>query len=139
MSQLDRPHRLGFEKFDAVGARRDKFALTTTDREDRGKKSTAWQLEIDSAGFVAGVAGSNFSSPAALGAVLAQSTQCQECIAKQYFRYISGRTETAADRPVIRKMTEDFRKSNFKFQELMLSLLLAREANEGNTHAVNHH
>jgi len=135
------PIGFGFEKFDAVGARRDKFALTTTGRtrEDRDKKTTAWQLEIDSSGFVAGVANSKFSSPAALGAVLAQSSQCQECIAKQYFRYIAGRSETAADRPVIRKMTEDFRRSNFKFQEMMLSLLLAREAKEGNTHAVNHH
>jgi hypothetical protein len=99
-------------------------------REDRGKTVKAWELEIDSTGFVAGVAASQFSSPARLGAVLAQSAQCQECIAKQYFRYTYGRTETAADRPVIRKMTEDFRRSQYRFKELILSLMLSRKLPE---------
>ncbi len=135
------PIGFGFEKFDAVGARRDKFALTTTGRgrEDRGKKTTAWELDIDATGFVAGVANSKFSSPAQLGAVLGQSAQCQECVAKQYFRYISGRAETAADRPVIRRITEDFRRSQFRFKELMLSLMLAREEQGGTAHVVRNH
>jgi hypothetical protein len=131
------PIGFGFEKFDAVGARRDKFILTTPGRrQDRDKAEKAWELEIDPSGYVAGVADSKFASPARLGAVLGQSTQCQECIAKQYFRYISGRTETAADRPVIRKMTEDFRRSQFKFKELILSLMLSRENSGGTEHVV---
>lgn len=135
------PIGFGFEKFDAVGARRDKFTLVATgrNREDRDKKTTAWELEIDPNGFVAGVANSKFSSPAQLGAVLGQSTQCQECVAKQYFRYIAGRAETAADRPVIRKMTDDFRRSQFRFKELILSLMLARENSGGPVNVVRNH
>jgi len=58
-----------------------------------------------------------------LGAVLAASPQCQECIVKQYFRYVTGRTETPADRPLIRKVFEDYRKANFRFKELIISLM----------------
>ncbi|MBY0507065.1 MAG: DUF1592 domain-containing protein [Bryobacteraceae bacterium] len=127
------PVGFGFEKFDAVGARREKFTLVTPSqaRKERGKQQTAWELDIDATGYVAGVNNSKFASPAQLGAVLGQSAQCQECIAKQYFRYVSGRAETAADRPVIRKITDDFRRSQFKFKELMLSLMLARETSGG--------
>jgi len=46
---------------------------------------------------------------------------------KQYFRFQAGRSETAADRPVIRSVTGDFRNSGFRFKELILSLVLARE------------
>ena len=99
----------------------------------------AWALDIDASGFVAGVANSKFSSPAQLGKVLGESAQCQECIAKQYFRYIAGRAETAADRPVIRKMAEDFRKSQFRFREMILSLMLSRENTGGNEHVVRNH
>ena len=46
---------------------------------------------------------------------------------KQYFRYTAGRMETPADRPLIRKVLEDFRKSQFRFKELIVSLVRARE------------
>ena len=134
------PIGFGLEKFDAVGTRRDKFTFSGGRPRQGGEKgSKAWELDIDAGGFVAGVPNSQFSSPAQLGAVLARSAQCQECIAKQYFRYTAGRTETAADRPVIRKMTEDFRRSQFRFKELILSLMLSRENPGGTVHAVRHH
>ena len=66
-------------------------------------------------------------SPTELGAVLAESAQCQECMVKQYFRYMAGRTETPADRPLIRKVLEDFRQSGFHFKEMIISLVRARE------------
>jgi hypothetical protein len=132
------PIGFGFEKFDAVGGRRDKFTFAKP-RPNKETLEKAWELEIDSTGFVAGVANSQFASPAKLGGVLSQSAQCQECVAKQYFRYIAGRVETAADRPVIRKMTEDFRRSQFHFKELMLSLMLARENSGGTEHVVRNH
>ena len=91
------------------------------------------------AGFLAGVSNSKFASPAQLGSILGQSAQCQECIAKQYFRYIAGRGETAADRPVIRKITEDFRRSQFRFKVLILSLMLARENSGGTADVVRNH
>ena len=46
---------------------------------------------------------------------------------KQYFRFQAGRSETAADRPLIRFVTDDFRNSGFRFKELILSLVLFRE------------
>jgi hypothetical protein len=46
---------------------------------------------------------------------------------KQYFRYVSGRTEMPADRPMIRQVFEDFRRSGFRFQEMIISMMRARE------------
>jgi hypothetical protein len=86
---------------------------------------------MDTTGYVAGLPGSTFSSPRELGAVLARSPQCQECIVKQYFRYISGRMETPADRPLIRRALEDFRGSHFRFRELIIKLVCARELAHG--------
>lgn len=132
------PIGFGFEKFDAVGARRDKFEFTTPGRgKNAGAK--AWTLEIDSTGFVAGVAKSAFTSPSALGAVLGESAQCQECLVKQYFRYTFGRLETAADRPVIRQLTEDFRRSQYRFKALIASMMLSRENPGGTVHAARNH
>ena len=48
-------------------------------------------------------------------------------------------TDRAADRPVILKMTEDFRKSQFKFKELIVSLMLSREYSEGTVHVASNH
>ena len=113
----------GLEKFDAIGARRDQLALEFG--SGRGKKTV--NLNLDTSGTVAGVPDSQFSSPAELGAVLARSSQCQECMVKQYFRYTAGRMDTPADRPLLLKVTEDFRHSKFRFQELVVSLTLLRE------------
>ena len=60
---------------------------------------------------MAGIPNSEFSSPQQLGAVLAKSPQCQECIVKQYFRLSGRKNRAAADRPLIRCVTEDFRNS----------------------------
>jgi hypothetical protein len=124
------PIGFGFEKFDAIGARRDKFKLLffspDEEGERRGRAKTV-ELEVNTAGYVAGIPDSAFSSPRDLGAVLASSPQCQECMVKQYFRYTVGRMETPADRPLIRQVSEDFKKSHFQFKELMISLIRSRE------------
>ena len=73
-------------------------------------------LDIDTAGNVAGIPDSQFSSPAELGAVLAKSAQCQECVVKQYFRYTAGRLETPADRPLIRKVWRISATRSFSFR-----------------------
>ncbi|HZL56248.1 MAG TPA: DUF1592 domain-containing protein, partial [Bryobacteraceae bacterium] len=124
----------GLEKFDAVGARRDQLLL-----EFRGAKDDAEEgkprrmaartvsLPIDTAASVAGIPDSQFSSPAELGAVLAKSAQCQECMVKQYFRYTAGRQDTAADRPLIREVSDAFRRSGFQFKELIVALTVLRE------------
>jgi hypothetical protein len=135
------PIGFGLEKFDAVGARREKFffASPAGKAEDKAVVRKAWELDIDATGFVAGVASSDFSSPSTLGAVLGKSAQCQECIVKQYFRYTLGRLETAADRATIRQLTEDFRRSQFRFKTLITALMLTRENKEGATHVASHH
>src|SRR5439155_25963350 len=98
-------------------------------------------LDIDATGNVAGIPGSQFSSPSQLGAVLAKSAQCQECIVKQYFRYTAGRLETPADRPVITKILDDFRNSQFRFKELIVSLVRLREFPKpgGAVNVASHH
>ena len=125
----------GLEKFDAVGARREQMVLefrtkSDEDAEEDGKHPGPPKiitLPLNTNAYVAGIPNSEFSSPKQLGAVLAKSSQCQECVVKQYFRFQAGRTETAADRPLIRFVTDDFRNSGFRFKELILSMVLFRE------------
>jgi hypothetical protein len=135
------PIGFGLEKFDAIGARRDRLPLVFFgDRKSRGTPPKTVMLELDTGGFVAGIPDSKFTSPRELGAVLARSPQCQECIVKQYFRYTAGRTETPADRPLVRKVTEDFRKSQFRFKEMIVSMLRHREfPGEGGMYRVANH
>jgi hypothetical protein len=122
------PIGFGLEKFDAVGARREKFTLEFGAKgEGRRAAGKTVDLDLDTSGTVVGIPDSQFSSPSELGAVLAKSTQCQECVIKQYFRYTSGRLEGPSDRPVLRKVTDDFRDSHFRFKELIVSLVRLRE------------
>jgi uncharacterized protein DUF1592/uncharacterized protein DUF1588/uncharacterized protein DUF1587/uncharacterized protein DUF1595/uncharacterized protein DUF1585 len=123
------PIGFGFEKFDAIGQRRDKLKLTFTEGERRSPnaRSTTVEVDLDTKGQVAGIPNSAFASPKQLAAVLANSPQCQECIVRQYFRYVAGRSDTNADKGTIRKIFEDFRKSGFKFKDMMISMMVARE------------
>jgi len=116
------PIGLGLEKFDGVGALREAVKVTIPSF-DRKKPNRNVELPIDSKGWVAGIPDSNFDTPRQLGAALARTPGCQECVVKQYFRYAMGRRETPADRPAIAKMTTDFRASQFKLKELMISVV----------------
>ena len=73
--------------------------------------------------------------------MLAKSAQCQECVVKQYFRYTAGRMETPADRPLIRKVLEDFRGSQFRFKELIVSLMRREGISDsgGTVHVASNH
>ena len=124
------PIGVGFEKFDAVGARRDQYQLFFYAGSHGGPHAApkSVNLTIDTKGFVAGIPDSNFTSPRELGMILAKTPACQECMVKQYFRYVTGRMETPADGPLIRRVLADFRQSNFHFQELIISLLRNRES-----------
>lgn len=120
------PVGFGFEKFDAIGMRREKHKLlffqpgaSVAARRAAPKEV---ELEIDTRAWVAGLPGSDFTSPRELGQVLARSPQCQECVVKQVFRYMAGRQDTAVDRPLIAGALEEFRKSGFRFPELMVYL-----------------
>jgi hypothetical protein len=107
------------------------FGESFGEGKDAKKKVSTVELDLDTSGQVAGLPNSGFTSPRELGAVLAGSPQCQECIVKQYFRYVTGRTETPADRPKIRRVLDDFRRSGFQFKELVISMMLAEQFPEG--------
>ena len=117
------PIGFGFEKFDAVGQRREKLKIVfQPERKDKGKTETVL-LDLDTSGSIAGAPNSAFRSPRELGTILAGNTQCQQCVVKQLFRYYQGRMEKPGDAAVIRRSYDDFKKSGFHFQELMISLL----------------
>jgi len=118
------PIGFGLEKFDAIGQRREK--LTITFRPGHGEKMAEpvkVQVDLNTQGEVAGLKNAKFSNPRELGKILADSTQCQECVAKQLFRYAMGRRESIADRPVLRQIYKDFSDSHFQFQELIVALV----------------
>lgn len=118
------PIGLGFERYDAIGQYREKQKLVfKPTRENKKEEPTEVQLDIDTKGYVAGIPDSAFQTPRELGKILAVAPQCQECVVKQLFRYYMGRHESARDGSVIERAFADFRKSNFRFQELMVSLL----------------
>ena len=128
------PIGFGLEKFDAIGQHRDDFKLTFAAARGaaaagatRGRGGKTVTLPIDAKGSVVGLKDSDFSSPKELGAILAVTPQCQMCMVKQYFRYATGRMETAADGPVLDSIFQDFKKSNYSFKELILSLIRSRE------------
>jgi Protein of unknown function (DUF1592)/Protein of unknown function (DUF1588)/Protein of unknown function (DUF1587)/Protein of unknown function (DUF1585)/Protein of unknown function (DUF1595) len=140
------PIGFGLERFDGIGVKRDKFKLQfQTGRRGEGgnRRGTVKtvDLDIDATGYVAGLPDSQFTSPSELGAVLARSAQCQECMVKQYFRYTAGRMETPADRPAIRQILDDFRKSQFRFKEMMVSMVRLREFTDagGAVHVASDH
>lgn len=135
------PIGVGFEKFDAVGARRDQYQLIFYAGHGAHQPPKSVELTIDTKGFVAGIPDSNFSSPRELGNILAKTPLCQECMVKQYFRYVTGRMETPADTPLMRRVLEDFRQSDFHFQELMISMVRNREAlmDERNVYVASNH
>lgn len=117
------PIGFGFEKFDAVGQRREKLKIVfEPERKDKGEKETVY-LDFDTSGYVAGAPNSAFRSPRELGTILAGNQQCQQCVVKQLFRYYHGRMEKAGDAATLRRSFDDFKKSGFHFQELMVSLL----------------
>lgn len=122
--KLVNPIGFGFERFDAVGARRDKLVLEFRSASTKGKNGAVKTVNLDfnTNGNVAGLPDSQFSSPADMGAILAKSPQCQECIVKQYYRYSAGRVEGPAERPAIQKALERFQASQFQFKELMLAI-----------------
>lgn len=126
--QMIDPVGFAFEKFDAIGQRRDKLKLTfypQFGKEAKSPKPVTTEVELDTRGTLAGMgsAGAHeFSSPKELGKLLAESSICQECVVKQLFRYANGRHETKADEQAIRAATDRFRASGFKFRELMIAV-----------------
>ena len=120
------PIGFGLEKFDAIGMYREKQKLLFFPEYQVGPKKPKPQeieLTLDTAGRVAGLPESEFTSARQLGELLARTPQCQECIVRQVFRYMTGRLDTRADNPVIRRALGDFQGSGFHFKALAVSLM----------------
>ncbi|MSV29625.1 MAG: DUF1592 domain-containing protein [Bryobacterales bacterium] len=121
----------GFEHFDAAGKFREKQVVTiypTFDetKQKRKTKPTEYQLPIDSSAFVRGIANSEFSSPKGLGRILASDPGCQKCVVKQLFRYATGRLEVMDDQPEIDAALEEFRRSQFRFRNLIIAIAASK-------------
>jgi hypothetical protein len=121
------PIGFGLEKFDAIGVYREKqkmlFYPDYHGAEVKRPKPKEVYLDLDTAGLVAGLPEPQFSSARQLGALLARTPQCQECVVKQLFRYMSGRQDTPADILVIHTALNDFRESGFHYKALVVSLV----------------
>lgn len=119
----------GFEKFDPVGARRETLEVRFlgADRGDGASDAKRVELPLDTSGYIAGLAGSTFSSPRELGEILANTPACLECVVRQYFRFVYGRPDTESDRPAIARALAAFRDSGYRFQEMMKEVLRSRE------------
>jgi Protein of unknown function (DUF1592)/Protein of unknown function (DUF1588)/Protein of unknown function (DUF1587)/Protein of unknown function (DUF1595)/Protein of unknown function (DUF1585) len=118
------PIGFGFEKFDAIGQRRETLALTffPARGDEEKRKPTKVELELDTNANIQGISDSEFSSPKELGAILAKNRECQMCVVRQLFRFAQGRTEMPEDRPVLEGAFQTFEDSQFQFQELMIIL-----------------
>ena len=100
--QLMDPIGFGFEKFDAIGGRREKLELKFYNPQTmttRKKYKTVAARSRRARRTLADVPGADFSSPKELGTILAARPECQECVVKQLFRYGWGRHELASTGP----------------------------------------
>jgi len=119
------PIGLSFEQYNAIGVFQSKMLLQFSSRGDEGRRArpTMMELDLDTAGYIQGMEGSEFSTPKELGRLLAGSNACQRSIVKQLFRYAIGREETAGDQPMIDRLLDKFRSSGFRFRELLVALV----------------
>jgi hypothetical protein len=125
------PIGFGFEHFDAIGRYRDQELIPAPRRGGGGGGGRGapppTPLEIDAQGEIAGLPNSNFSGAKQLGAILANSPVCQECVVRQMFRYSYGRLEGAADEKTIDQLYDRFKASGFKMKSLLVALVESPE------------
>jgi len=135
------PIGFGLEQFDAIGRFREKqvaLVFPTIDkRRNQGtrREGVPVQIPVDTTASIVGIPNSNFTTAAEAGRILAESPVCQRCVVKQYFRYAMNRPESAADQPAIDAIFDRFRRSGFKFQELILGVVTSGPFLEEFAHA----
>jgi hypothetical protein len=126
------PIGFGFEHFDAIGQYRQQEMIPVPGRRGGGGGGGRGgpppiPLEIDAKGEIAGLPNSNFTGAKQLGAILADSPVCQECIVRQMFRYSYGRLETASDEKTVDQLYDQFKSSGFKLKSLLVALVQSPE------------
>lgn len=119
------PIGFGLERFDTIGRWQEKQKLTIFPTKDQRSnvKPQKFELPIDTKATLLGIPNSNFASARELGRILANDPTCQKCIVRQWFRYTMGRHESEADHALLDRAYQDFRRSNFQFQEMIASIL----------------
>ena len=97
-----------FEHYDGVGQWRD---------QQNGK-------EIDAVGEVVQTddIDGDYDGAIELASALAGSTQVQECVSSQWFRFAYNRTVTQEDSCSVEQLNDVFRSSNFNVRELLVAL-----------------
>lgn len=119
----------GLENFDAIGRFREKQVALVFPRIDTSKnrnvrrEGVPVEIAVDTSASLVGLPNSNFTNAAEAGRILADSPICQRCVVKQYFRYAMNRPEMPADQPAIDAIFDRFRRSGFRFQELILGVV----------------
>jgi len=109
--ELMDPIGYGFGNYDAIGAYRTTEA---------GKA-------IDASGSISGLDGSDqsFNGPAELAALLSNSNQVKNCIAKQWFRFAFRRAELPEDAPSLSSALNAFEKADYDIRTLLSALALS--------------
>jgi hypothetical protein len=125
------PIGFGLESFDAMGRLRQRETILIESATGNRKDDKKIDLTLDTTGEIAGIQNSGFSDAKQLGAVLAQSHVCQECIVRQIFRYAFGRMETSADEDTIHQLFAVFRDSGFHFQDVLVALVKSPQFTAG--------
>ena len=97
-----------FEHYDGIGQWRD---------QQNGK-------DIDASGEVVQTddIDGDYDGAIELANALANSTQVQECVSSQWFRFAYNRTVTAEDSCSVEELNEVFRASNFNIKALLVAL-----------------
>jgi hypothetical protein len=121
------PIGFGLESFDAIGRLRQHETILIDSPTGKAKDNRKIDLDLDTNGEIAGIPNSAFTDSRQLGAILAQSPVCQECIVRQIFRYAWGRMETSADEETIHQLFAIFRDSGFHFKDLLIGLVRSPE------------
>jgi hypothetical protein len=105
--QLMDPIGFAFEEFDAIGAYRTK---------DQGKA-------IDSSGsLTVGSEPLKFGNAVDLARQLSQSSMVRDCVARQWMRYLTRRTETPGDQASLQAASDAFKRSSWDVRELLVAL-----------------
>jgi hypothetical protein len=121
------PIGFGLEGFDNIGRAREKLTLRIAQERDsvtnQQRPPRQFDLPLDTTGKIQGIPNSDFAGAKALGGILANDPTCQKCMVKLVFRYAVGRHESDPDQPHLDAVYDIFRKSGFRFREMMLALV----------------
>jgi hypothetical protein len=102
------PIGFGLENYDRTGAYR------ATDKDNP-------QCAISGDGEVVGLG--TFNGPAQLADLIAGSGNLESCLVTQLYRMALGRRESAGDMPTLTKLSDGFKQSGRKFDELLVEVI----------------